>query len=170
MSHIEKYAPLQKVHASYKINLYDKVYKEQTLEEVIAAKVINKGVLHPGTNPPRITTNITTSGTATYELRERCNDPSTLWKGNHGPRTFGTTLKEKVAGEPNCTSLQGEGKDDDGAEFELELCIFNFESTYKWIGQTTVQEHVKELEFDEFGVEEKDGRVAIEGKGEDIYG
>ena len=96
MSHIEKYAPFQKVHRSYKINLYDKVYKEQTLEEVIAAKVINKGVLHPGSNPPRITTNITTSGTATYELRERRNesDPNTLWKGNHGPRTFGTTLKE----------------------------------------------------------------------------
>ena len=29
---------------------------------------------------------------------------------------------------------------------------------------------MKELEFDEFGVEEKGERVVIDGKGEDIYG
>ena len=44
------------------------------MEDLVSAKVINKGILHPEANPPRITTNITTSGTATYELREKKND------------------------------------------------------------------------------------------------
>ena len=125
MSHILDYAPFQEHHASYKINLYDKVYKEQSFKDVISSKAINKGVLHPGTNPPRITTNITSSGTATYELRDRKSDSSTLWKGNHGPRTFGATLQVIDSDETTFKTLKGKGKDDDGAEFELELCINN---------------------------------------------
>ena len=92
MSHLEKYPPLQKAYADYKINMYDKIYKGGSLTDVLSSKEIKKGVVHSGTNPVRITTNITTSGTATYELRAKNDSPNTLWKGTHGARTFGALL------------------------------------------------------------------------------